>query len=313
MSETKKCLFCDEKANYVGLNTLFRVGCPNCGVYIVTDIIADEDQDIVKIYAPYKHLISGLIREKNDMGLQIETISLENIMSITNDALIPKTIMQKLDKILLHYYRKSKTYGTWLTVDQSTPYSIGYAINHEELINMIKTLVESEFFTDELNRGDIREFSISFKGVSRAEGILSTNKFSKKVFVAMGFKEDLLEAHKMAIQPACRECGLDAFLVIEKEHNGDITDKIISEIKTSKFVITDFTYNNQGAYFEAGYAQGRGLEVIRTCNKEWFDGVDENGEKNYLHFDINHYNFILWENCDDLKEKLINRIRATIL
>ena len=164
------------------------------------------------------------------------------------------------------------------------------------------------------NFSDIRRVFLTYKGLCRAEELSITNTHSNNVFVAMGFKPDLLKAFEEAIKLACTECGYDAMLIIDKEHNDDITDKIIAEIKTSKFVITDFTYNNQGAYFEAGFAQGRGLPVIRTCKKEWFEEKDENGYlKNHLHFDINHYNFILWENHEDLKEKLINRIRATIL
>ncbi|MCL2164679.1 MAG: hypothetical protein FWH55_09880, partial [Oscillospiraceae bacterium] len=86
----------------------------------------------------------------------------------------------------------------------------------------------------------------------------------------------------------------------------------IVAIKTSKFIIADFTYNNCGAYFEAGYAHGYGLAAIRCCKKQWFDGEDENGNKNKLHFDIQHYNVILWENEEDLKNRLRSRIRATI-
>lgn len=76
----------------------------------------------------------------------------------------------------------------------------------------------------------------------------------------------------------------------------------------------DFTDNNEGAYFEAGFAQGFGLEVIRACNKNWFEEKDAYGNNvNHLHFDINHYNFILWENESDYKNKLVANIKATIL
>jgi len=308
MGEAKPCLFCNEIANFNGLgplNLAYRVECSNCGIYAISDRLADQDRDTVKEYNPYKHLISGFIREKYNLGLQMEMITTENIMSLVNDSSIPKTIMQKLDKILLYYYGKSKTYGERLIANETTPYAIGYAINYEEFVNMIKTLIDHEIFIQTLHGGNMRHFSISFKGLRRAEEISSTNINSKKVFVAMGFKDDLLEAHKLAIQPACSECGFNALLINETEHNIGITDRIISEIKSSKFVITDFTYNNQGAYFEAGYAQGKGLEVIRTCNKQWFDGDDDNGVKNRLHFDISHYNFILWENYEDLRIKLI--------
>lgn len=314
MTENKTCLFCDKIAHFnETIRSTVEIKCDNCGFYVVSNTFADQDRDIIKKYIQHKHLISGLIREKNDLKLQIEIITNQNIENLMNDALIPKTLMQKLDKILLYYYRKSNTFGSWLKFDENTPYSIGYAKNSEELSNLIQGLIDYGLFKYINHGGHMKQFSVSLNGISRAEEILSTNTISKKVFVAMGFKNDLLEAHEKAIVPACKECGFDAFLIIETEHNGDITDKIISEIKTSKFVITDFTYNNQGAYFEAGYAQGRGLEVIRTCKNEWFNGVDEHGEKNRLHFDINHYNFILWDDVEDLKNKLVNRIKATIL
>lgn len=71
MSEMKTCLFCSQNANYLGtgpLDQVFKIICNNCGTYYVSDIIADQDKDTVKSYTPYKHLISGLIREKNDLG-----------------------------------------------------------------------------------------------------------------------------------------------------------------------------------------------------------------------------------------------------
>ena len=101
----------------------------------------------------------------------------------------------------------------------------------------------------------------------------------------MAFKDDLLEICETAIKPACADCGFDAFLISDKPHNNNITDEIIAALRQSKFVVVDFTYNNPGAYFEAGFAQGLGCEVIRCCNKEWFENED-----NQLHFDIRHYN-----------------------
>ncbi|WP_051280464.1 hypothetical protein [Anaerovorax odorimutans] len=315
MSEFKRCIFCDETAEFNSEKRIYRVKCPNCGIYEVTQIIIDQDEDLVEKYSPYKHLISGLIREKNDLNLQMEIISHKNIMSLANDALVPKTIMQKLDKILLFYYRNSEIFGQKLiiNVNKDTPYAIGYTKSKKEFIDMVDTLIGLRLFNCISKGGGFREFSISLSGMMKAEELQTRNIASKQVFVAMGFNEDLLEACEKAIKPACSQLKFDALLISEIEHNGDITDKIIAEIKTSKFVITDFTYNNEGAYFEAGYAQGRGLEVIRTCKKEWFEGEDDDGIKNHLHFDINHYNFILWENYEDLKLKLINRIKATIL
>lgn len=309
------CLFCGSSINSENMlsgSLNYEVDCPQCGLYPITHRIRIglmKDQ-----YGQYKHLIAGVTREKNELGIGMDLITTENILNIINDPLIPKTIGQKLDKVLLYFYKRTEEFRQEFYITDDIPYSIGYAHSFEELEKMIETLVEQEVFAkNPIAIDGVTSFSITYEGMTRAEKLLTTSIGSNKVFVAMGFKNDLLEAHKKAIQPACEECNLTAFLIPEIEHNDDITDRIIAEIKTSKFVITDFTYNNQGAYFEAGYAQGRGLPIIRTCKKEWFDGTDEKGDKNRLHFDINHYNFILWEDYEDLKEKLINRIKATII
>lgn len=309
MEKEVSCKFCNESVLRKSQESSFAsiYSCPNCGEYIIEDIST-------KVPLENRHLVSGLIRGKNDLGLKLETITQENIASLFSDISLPKTIMQKLDKLLLYYYKLSESLGKEIT-DNLICYSRGYAKNVDEYIEMISALCNLDYLSGNFLTGDPYHFSgaLTLNGIFRAEELSSTNLYSNKVFVAMGFKPDLLKAHEEAIKPACKECGFEALLVIEQEHNDDITDRIIAEIKTSNFVITDFTYNNQGAYFEAGFAQGRGLQVIRTCKKEWFEGKDEKGNPNRVHFDINHYNFILWESHSDLKEKLINRIKATII
>lgn len=95
----KKCLFCNEIAQYNSREQDFAnvVACPNCGQYIVEIGRIDSNG----------YLISGLIREKNNLCLEIGKITSDNINNLLNDPLIPKTIMQKINKILLFYYNKS--------------------------------------------------------------------------------------------------------------------------------------------------------------------------------------------------------------
>jgi nucleoside 2-deoxyribosyltransferase len=60
------------------------------------------------------------------------------------------------------------------------------------------------------------------------------------------------------------------------------------EIRMCRFLIADLTCGNQGAYWEAGYAEGLGKPVIYTCNKSYFD-------KEGTHFDTNHHQTVLWD------------------
>ena len=65
--------------------------------------------------------------------------------------------------------------------------------------------------------------------------------------------------------------------------------------------MVDLTHQNNGAYFEEGYAMGLGKPVIQLCKQ----GVK-------LHFDIAQKNTIMWAAEDDIPELLQKRIAATI-
>lgn len=146
---------------------------------------------------------------------------------------------------------------------------------------------------------------MTLEGFTEAESLQKEQVDSNQCFVAMMFDNDMIDLFNNSIYPIIKEkTGYDAFIILIKEHNNNICDEIIAEIRKSKFLIADFTGQRGGVYFEAGFAYGLGLPVIWTCKKE---------EVEKLHFDINHYNFILWEKPEDLCANLCNRILATIV
>ena len=342
-SKHENCVFCNTlvKPQSVPGFSGIEYRCVHCGNYVLDNKLRLLLSSPGCCYLDKKHLISGYLAETKSFRDYISSSREDNVercfidenrvKSILTDPILPKTVMQILDKLLIYLHKTTQCFGQEHQIDK-IPISASYVHDKSELVAIISEAVS-------LNLGGYGEhrepgvgtygyganntgqkdkdlnknvFILSIKGHSRAEELLVTNIDSKKVFVAMGFKDDLLQAMNNSIRPACATCGFSAFLSSDKEHNNGITDEIIVAIKTSRFIITDFTYNNSGAYFEAGYAQGFGLEVIRCCKQEWLDGVDERGEKNKLHFDVNHFNFIFWKDEVDLELKLINRIRATI-
>ena len=106
----------------------------------------------------------------------------------------------------------------------------------------------------------------------------------------------------------CSACGYRPVDLERVEHlkAGGINNRIELEIKLSKFVIADLTENNNGAYWEAGFAAGLGRKVIYTCRQDFFDTAK-------THFDVNHHMTILWQpdNLADAEEKLEACIRNT--
>lgn len=138
---------------------------------------------------------------------------------------------------------------------------------------------------------------------------VEVNPTSDRVFVAMWYHESTEDAWEKGIKPAIEESGYEPVLVKDQQFVGLIVNKIISEIRRARFVVVDYTHGTPGArgsvYYEAGYADGMGLEVISTCKKTILRKV---------HFDTQQHNHIVWETGreDELKTKLKNRITELV-
>ncbi len=144
-------------------------------------------------------------------------------------------------------------------------------------------------------------------GYARLAELDGINPDSAQCFVAMWFDDSMNEAYKDGLEPAVRACGYDPVRVDGIEHNGKIDDRIIAEIKRSRFIVVDFTSKKDkprgGVYYEAGFAHGLNIPVIFTCHKDII---------NHVHFDTRQFNHIVWATPEDLKVKLIDRISAVI-
>ena len=124
-------------------------------------------------------------------------------------------------------------------------------------------------------------------------------------FVAMWFDPAIKYLFDEAIYPGARDAGYKAKKVNDVHFNDSVTDEIIAGIRRGKFVISDFTGQRGGVYFEAGFALGLGKQVIWLVRKD---------ETPNLHFDTRQYNFIEWtpDKLPELQKVLTLRIQATI-
>lgn len=120
----------------------------------------------------------------------------------------------------------------------------------------------------------------------------------------MSFDPSMDGAYRAGIKPAIEECGFTAICLKDLVPNEGITDRIMSEIRLSQFVVADFTGQRGGVYFEAGFARGLGREVIWACREDELDKV---------HFDIKHFGHVVWKTPADLRAKLAESIRANVI
>lgn len=155
-------------------------------------------------------------------------------------------------------------------------------------------------------RNDGKHHAITAEGWKKIDELKKTQKEVNQGFIAMAFKD---ETHSIreAFRTAIKDSGYAVSIIDEKEHNNQIVPEIFYEIERSKFVVVDVTFPNYGAYYEAGYAQALGKQVIMCCRETEF-----HSQNNRPHFDVAQKSMIVWKDEEELIERLKKRIEATV-
>jgi nucleoside 2-deoxyribosyltransferase len=282
--------------------------CTNCGNFNIPK---------TRVMNTDTYILAGYLFEYNRKTKKTLELNDKRIEEIITSNKIPTTIVQKTQKLLTHLYDEynkkeipivfMNTEGLF-NIDTSSNIvvlpAMAYVKSYAQITNLKQMMVEQGWLIQIPDKIKT-EYVLTLNGINYAEQLINTNIDSKKAFVAMAFRKDLLEACEKAIKPACSACGFEAFLTLDNEYNASITDEIVASIKRSIFVIADLTYDNNGAYYEAGFAKGLGREVMFCCKQDWFD-------QHQTHFDISTMNTITWKTHEELEKKLKSRIRATI-
>ena len=151
---------------------------------------------------------------------------------------------------------------------------------------------------------------LTVNGWRRFEELRRGNSAGRVAFMAMPFGDkDLDDLFRVTFVPAVEKTGFKLKRLDENQPAGLIDDRLRVEIRQSRFLISDLTHRNPGAYWEAGYAEGLGKHVIYTCRKDVFDN-----DSTKPHFDTNHHLTVVWDPSDlnSATTKLKSTIRATL-
>lgn len=227
------------------------------------------------------------------------------------------TIHERADELLKYIQRRTSYIGkdyAFNVVGFGHPMKmLAYteSINEEEVWYLRRYLIEQEWL--EITRSNRVESAvvITVNGYARLALIGQAVTDSTQAFVAMWFDKSLGFLYPEAIKPAIEDAGYDALIINEEHFLDKIDDQIIAGIKRSLFVVADFTHGEDGArgsvYYEAGFAQGLGKDVIFTCRKDIVDN-------NEIHFDIRQYPYVVWEQSklEEFRKSLASRIERVI-
>jgi nucleoside 2-deoxyribosyltransferase len=214
------------------------------------------------------------------------------------------TVQDKLILLLKHLGHITEYPGQTSEFDSANDYSVVCAKNYQEANFYFDSLVEQGLATREQSFTGSRlpRFKITANGWKELSRIEQSGSESSNAFIAMAFSPDR-NPFKEAIKTAVKNAGYIPIRIDEVEHVNKIDDQIIAQIRSSKFLISDFTSQRNGVYFEAGFMLGLGRTVIWVCDREDLKNV---------HFDTRQYNTIDYTDADDLQTRLQFRIEAIL-
>lgn len=320
------CYFCGSECRH---NENF-VQCPLCGKYFFdknTQLKFKDYRNETASYLYFYHLSNPnrqfsyirLINEQEILGeYERLIISLQEIKSD-----YPIKFSEKINRFILALTRKAK-----LPVNK-------ISLSFEELANMCcitrlydeKNLIHNSFTESQIftylsylckigvigayynNLIGFRSFDYEIlpEAWIRAEKLEKTDTNNRQVFVSMSFAEKTKNSRE-SIRKGVVEAGFIPYFIDEDVHNKQIVPYMLKQIRDSRFLIMETTDSNYGAYYEAGYAEGLGKQVIICCRKDAFDK-----KKNELiHFDIAQKQLLLWEDENDLEMQLAKWIKTLL-
>lgn len=159
----------------------------------------------------------------------------------------------------------------------------------------------------------ISAIKLTLEGWEKYQELLKSEKNSSFGFFASKFDTD---SDKIKLAPLLEKFKSDDFIkqnggfkvynpLSEEPKAGNITYRMVNEIRDAKFLVAELSHANNGAYWEAGLATGQGKPVFYFCHKKIFESDKK------PHFDIIQHHIIVWdeENLNEAINKLADMIK----
>ncbi|MBI5845894.1 MAG: hypothetical protein HZB23_14640 [Deltaproteobacteria bacterium] len=335
-----KCFFCDDsniseidERPYSQDSSYLKYKCKKCGfvsLYTKSDIFdISYEQRINDLFkGGRKKILCSILRnryedDKNNLKGKNDFLSIKDLKDLYESYKVKDSI-ELINNALLRLDKLTNYVGEQITLNIYDDYPLFYCLDAGHMVPFFSLIHDSKLIVLNIN-SVLLDINITYNGYNRLAE-LKTKGEGNQCFVAMWFNQKMDIIYK-AIEKAVEYTGKGqekskyrAVRIDNVEHNGDINDKIIAEIRRSKFMVCDLTGYRGGVYFEAGFAYGLGLQVIYTCRKDWAENQDiydeysnkigtlynkdgkpiiENAKIEGVHFDLAHRNRIEWEANDD--------------
>ncbi len=213
--------------------------------------------------------------------------------------------LEVANNFLRHLARTSSALGEAISLEHDAIASIIGVANPAAVGFLKQQFQQNGLLHDNSDRGETR-VALTLRGWDRFAELEREAVGSKTAFMAMKFNEPTLNRmYEDHFKAAVLKTGFDLRNLGEDPPAGLIDNRLRVEIRNSRFLIADLTHGSNGAYWEAGFAEGLGKPVIYTCERSVFEDPQKR-----THFDTNHHHTVVWDSQDPGKS--VKDLKATI-
>ena len=285
-----------------------RYDCPRCGSFILASDAELALESAIAQVPLRASLMSHALRRTPTTGT-MHPIKQGELSAFWSAARLP-TPLEQADRLILFIGDNQPTPDDWVEI---TPLALsallGIAITSDKGWAWLNgQLKPKELYNlKESQNGKIR-LRLSMEGWKKHGALKKERNESRTAFMAMKFGEPELDrAVAEYFKPAVKRAGFELRILTDQQPAGLIDDQLRAALLSTRFVVADLTHGSSGAYWEAGFAEGRGIPVIYTCERTAWN------EKK-THFDTNHMATIIWDESELVRaaDSLTAMIRATL-
>jgi hypothetical protein len=256
--------------------------------------------------------LSCRIREANDGGREAPLLTTHEVEDIIANGRLPTPAQQAINIIRFFGDRVAASGRPVQGVALQFPATVA-SPNRDSAMKIARELRDRGLLTaldcaTYQSPFEIMDVDLTLAGWAEYEKERRGDTSGAHGFIAMKFGDPVLDPFVSdVVKPAVSTLGYELVDMRDVAEAGLIDNVMRARIRDAAFVLVDLSHANEGAYWEAGYAEGLGKPVLYLCNKDVFDDKG-------THFDTNHCTTVKWDAAapEPFEEELLATLRRSL-
>lgn len=306
-----RCPICDTDAEFHPTRWDGQeITCPKCGMFGVsrTALVVLERNSWTRAK---KAVLSHRVRlnQSDQDPPRIDTYLMDKVLDGTLK--LPTPVAQAMNalRFIADHVRDSGEALEGLPVEFSAV--IG-APSHDASARVAGNLIEAGLLTgiDVTSSSGVDYLNLhpTLRGWTQYEAETRGQVATRVAIIALKFGDAQLDEFvDTVVKPAVISAGYELERVSDRPLAGVIDHVMRVKIRDAPFIIADLTHDNNGAYWEAGFAEGLGKPVIYMCHEDKWSVAR-------THFDTNHCETVGWhpDRSEAFQQRLVAVIRNSM-